>query len=679
MANPRTAALLVLKLVPVIAGLIIARTGFTASQPLLMVAGLFLSGVCLILFIRKFKLKMAALLTTFALVPLVAVAWSLVHQFDVENLNSITHTLELASQKHAHEINEWIEERQEDLKLIGSLNELKENPFTSRDSSVREQNISSLIENIKESSQAYKEISIQDSSGNILISTDKTAEGTVTEVKHGIYDAGLETGEPSIVISIPVTNQNWSFIISSKLDLSSIFSSISSLKLSDRVPNNTVNTYVVNSNGFFLAWSEDKLQSSGIGVSIESYLSQINNRDLFYKNFTGSRAIGAYSAVDKTGWYVITEQDYSELISVIHERSFMNPFVVLLTTFVVVIVFTLLFSFGLTKPITLLEKLMLKGSEGDLSVLFKKSRFNIIKIAEIDRMANAFNSLVNKIRTLNQSLEARIQQQTLAAEELKDANEKLYTQQDEMSVLNNNLSQSNRKLEQAFNEMKATQSHLVEHENRIIDNIKHISELSSGILGNMQVSSEFLHKGDQSINLTTKQMENISSKMKTLQTFTNELNHQSKNIDAVNETISYIANQTQLLALNATIESAKAGSSGQGFAVIASEISKLSVQSSSASKQISDLIKQVISNIEAVVKEMEEGIVEVNKGMDLTIVSKGSFDNISQSILSINSSIEEIASAASDISRYSHEFAAYLGSINKKLDIEISDSSSNLL
>lgn len=74
-----------------------------------------------------------------------------------------------------------------------------------------------------------------------------------------------------------------------------------------------------------------------------------------------------------------------------------------------------------------------------------------------------------------------------------------------------------------------------------------------------------------------------------------EMRKSAKEMSGINDVIDSIAFQTNLLALNAGIEAARAGQSGAGFAVVATEIRNLAGRSQDASSQIQALIANSVS------------------------------------------------------------------------------------
>jgi methyl-accepting chemotaxis protein len=134
------------------------------------------------------------------------------------------------------------------------------------------------------------------------------------------------------------------------------------------------------------------------------------------------------------------------------------------------------------------------------------------------------------------------------------------------------------------------------------------------------------------------------------------LANSAQKIGDIVKLIQTIAEQTNLLALNATIEAARAGEAGRGFAVVASEVKSLAVQTAKATEAIIGQILAVqgsttsaVESIRRITQRMHE-IQHYASGVAASIEQQSAAtNNISSNVASAAQAAETMAEALTDV------------------------------
>ena len=171
-----------------------------------------------------------------------------------------------------------------------------------------------------------------------------------------------------------------------------------------------------------------------------------------------------------------------------------------------------------------------------------------------------------------------------------------------------------------------------------------LSRASEAIGERAEASGALVDSADQMAERATRSMDDLARAV--------------DQIERVISMISDVAGQTNLLALNATIEAARAGEAGRGFAVVAAEVKSLSVETRKATEEIAATLR----DLRATARANSEAVGEI---VDVVARIRPVFQEVSDAVGGQIAATRELASGASETSRFAEEVAARAGAISQ--------------
>ncbi len=241
---------------------------------------------------------------------------------------------------------------------------------------------------------------------------------------------------------------------------------------------------------------------------------------------------------------------------------------------------------------------------------------------ELDEAAHAFDEMLDSFVDMNRSVkevDSDLQQQVKAISVRAERN-KTSAQNQASELIQASSSMA---------EMTAT----VEE---IANNTQSASNSANKLLENATTGRNILY---DNIKITSELAQEIHEASSNIE----RLARASSEIGGIADTISTIAEQTNLLALNAAIEAARAGEQGRGFAVVADEVRTLAQKTQSATSQIHAMIDQLSDATEDCVTTMDTSKQHSEHSVSQSERLQTAFDNIIESVQTLTDINQQIA------------------------------------
>lgn len=178
----------------------------------------------------------------------------------------------------------------------------------------------------------------------------------------------------------------------------------------------------------------------------------------------------------------------------------------------------------------------------------------------------------------------------------------------------------------------------------ITEQVKQEQEIASAAQIAYQTSQETDHSAMQGMEVMADMvavMAQLEQQMATAVANINDLAKQSQLIGSIIQSISSIADQTNLLALNAAIEAARAGEQGRGFAVVADEVRQLASRTSAATVEIVEVVGRNQQLSDGAVSIIERGQQQAKDVTGLVTQARARIDNIQEAAQKVVTAVSQ--------------------------------------
>lgn len=349
-------------------------------------------------------------------------------------------------------------------------------------------------------------------------------------------------------------------------------------------------------------------------------------------------------AMKYAGVYVNESQDYilvvtadkDEILATLDDIK-STGYMALIAVIVVAIIFGVILSLLITKPINDISKITLKLGQMNFTEDEMQAKINARK-DETGRMARSLEglrlSLIDVVSTI------------------KEKSDFVMSASDALSTDASETTTTMGQVENAVNDIAQGASSQAEDTQKATENViimgNMVQETHEEVQTLLDYASEMKESTDQARNILnelSKVNQRAEEYIDVIANQTNTTNESALKINEATKLITSIAEETNLLSLNASIEAARAGEQGRGFAVVAAEIQKLAEQSNESAKHIEEIIQELIIDSEKAVETM----------YDVKEIIRAQSEHVEQTDVAFNQITEGVNQSIEGINRISEK------------------------
>lgn len=241
--------------------------------------------------------------------------------------------------------------------------------------------------------------------------------------------------------------------------------------------------------------------------------------------------------------------------------------------------------------------------------------------------AEEAEELIVSMKKVGGELQENYDKSSERIESLQNANSRLEASADEITRGSMNITKEAREVELVCDDV---------HER-----VKITEAGMDALNSEVKVVEGSLEDNKENMQVVSEQMASVKGAIQSANDVFTLLEEQIKEISAVTEQLNKIAASTNMLALNASIEAARAGHTGAGFAVVASKVQELAVDSNKCSGEVVNVVNIMQQRIEETVIQLADSTAAIDDSLRAMNELEESFDNLTDKFEGLYDNIEE--------------------------------------